>query len=457
MMFMRHMFLPESVRRALDLLYADGYEAFVVGGCVRDDLMGISPHDFDICTSAKPCEILEIFSEYCTIKTGIKHGTVTVLIDHTALEITTFRTEEEYGDSRHPDAVSFVQSFREDAARRDFTMNAIGYAPQIGFVDYYEGERDIQNKLIRTVGDPDARFQEDALRILRALRFSAVTGFAIEENTGRAVHRLASDILKVSSERIYSELTKLICGDYASGVIDEYFDVISLLLPELAPMKGFAQHNPHHLYDVLGHTLKTLEAAPKTPLLRWTMLFHDAGKPFCFTMDSMQIGHFYHHAQISSELANAALHRLRASNRMIERVTTLIRYHDMPIEPDRRMIKKRIALLGKETFFELLEVMRADCRGLAPGYDSRLTDYHTIENTARAVLSDSSCFTLRDLKINGKDLMREGIPSGPIVGNILNALLDEVLEEKTENTGDALMKRALEIARKQNEKTDFGS
>ncbi|MBO5273354.1 MAG: HD domain-containing protein [Clostridia bacterium] len=441
------MSLPQAVLHALETLHNSGYEAYVVGGCVRDHLMGKIPHDYDICTSAMPCETIEVFSGYRTIETGLKHGTVTVLIGDTSLEITTFRTEGEYSDSRHPDAVDFVRSFREDAARRDFTMNSIGYSPHVGIADHYNGVQDIQNKLIRAVGDPETRFKEDALRILRALRFSAVTGFAIEQNTMLAIHKHSADIHNVSSERVFSELTKLICGDYAASVIDEYFDVITQVLPELAPMKDFQQHNPHHIYDVLHHTLKSLEAAPKDSILRWTILFHDVGKPSCFSMDENGIGHFYRHAHVSYEIAGNILRRLRASNNLIDRVSTLIRHHDTPIEINRTTIKKRMASLGEDVFFDLLQVMRADCRGLAPEYHYRLKEYDDIEYIAKEILAEAPCLTIRDLKISGNDLKQNGISPGPLMGRILNILLNEVLDEKTTNEREALIKRALEIER----------
>ncbi len=440
------MVLPEAVKSALDILTDAGYEAYVVGGCVRDYLMGIEPHDYDICTSAIPSEILAVFHAFRTIETGIKHGTVTVIVNEAPLEITTFRTEEGYTDSRHPDSVSFVRNFKEDAARRDFTMNAIGYAPRYGLIDHYGGIEDIHNRVIRAVGEPKIRFKEDALRILRALRFSAITGFAIEPITGKAIHQYAEDIQKISKERIYSEMTRLLCGDHAAEVIDEYFDVITLILPELAPMKGFCQHNPHHIYDVLGHTLKTLEAAPKDPILRWTMLFHDAGKPSCFSMDEGGIGHFYRHAHLSYELADAALHRLRAPNALIEKVTKLIRHHDTPIELLPSVIKKRIASLGDTTFFQLLQVMRADCKGLAPEYHDRLKDYDRLENMAKEIMSEAPCFSIRDLAVNGNDLVNLGISTGPVMGIILKKLLNEVLEETVINEKEALINRALEIA-----------
>ena len=287
--------LPAQVNTALARLHDAGYEAYIVGGCVRDRIMGREPKDYDITTSALPEQTAAVFAGERIIETGMKHGTVTVLLDGEPLEITTFRIDGTYSDSRHPDAVTFTPSLREDLARRDFTMNAMAYSSETGLVDPFGGQADIAAKYIRCVGDPDLRFREDALRILRALRFSSVLGFPIEPETDGAARYLCLLLKKISAERVFSELKQLLCGPDVRRVLLDYAGVLGAVLPEILPMQGFDQRNPHHCYDILEHTAAAVEAMPPEPALRLAALLHDVGKPECFFTDEDGVGHFYGH------------------------------------------------------------------------------------------------------------------------------------------------------------------
>ena len=438
--------IPPYAQTALDRLTAAGYESWLVGGCVRDLLLGRTPGDYDVCTAALPAETEAVFTGERLIETGLKHGTVTVILEGKPLEITTYRVDGGYTDARHPDKVTFTRSLREDAARRDFTVNAMAYHPDRGLWDGFGGQEDLKRRIIRCVGDPETRFREDGLRILRAIRFASVLGFDLEQETGKAVRSTAHLLEKIAPERLSVELSKLLLGPGAGESLRNYSEVLGVFLPELPPMAGFDQRNVHHCFDLLGHTAAAVDAAPPDLLLRLTMLLHDIGKPETFSIGEDGQGHFYGHAKRSVELADDILRRLRYPNRVRERVLTLIRYHDTPLAPEPKQVRRWLNRLGEEAFFQLIEVHKADTLALAPACRERVKTLDETAALARSVLAETPCLTLRDLAVNGHDLMALGI-RGPILGKTLNRLLDRVLEGTLDNSRDALLEGAEEEMR----------
>lgn len=433
--------IPEQVKTALSMLRKSGYEAYMIGGCVRDFLLGQTPKDYDITTSALPEETERVFSGFRVIETGMKHGTVTVLMDKLPLEITTYRIDSDYSDNRRPDSVTFTKSLLEDTARRDFTMNAIAVDENGDIVDYHGGEEDIRNGVIRCVGDPYKRFCEDALRILRAVRFSSVLGFAIEPRTKEAVFANKELLRNISYERIASELVKLLCGQNARGVLMEYVDVLGVPVPELLPMKGFDQHNFHHIYDVLEHTAAAVENVPAEPVLRLAALFHDIGKPSSFSMKD-GIGHFYGHAKVSAQMADDILRRLKFDNATRETVTELVRLHDGIIEQKERSVKRFLQKHGEELFFLILELKRADNLAQAPEFHGRVKELERVRAIGEDILSREECFSLKSLALNGRDLIELGFTPGKDIGACLNSLLDSVVAGDLPNEKAALTEEA---------------
>ena len=431
--------IPDEVKTAISTLAANGFEAYIVGGCVRDSLLGGNPKDYDITTSAEPEEVEKIFGNFRVIETGIKHGTVTVLINKMPLEITTFRIDSDYSDNRHPENVTFTKSLEEDTARRDFTMNALAYNDERGICDFYGGTDDIKNKIIRCVGDADKRFGEDALRIMRAIRFSSVLGFEIEENTKRAVFKNKELLRNISSERIASELVKLLCGANVRKVLMEYIDVLGVVIPELLPMKGFDQKNIHHIYDVLEHTAAAVENIEPTPVLRLTALFHDIGKPECFFMKDGQ-GHFYGHADIGADMTTKILSRLKFDNNTKNTVTKLVKIHDVQIEETDTAVKRCMNKHTPEIFFLLLKMKRADTLAQSPMCRERLEYLDRLEKRANEIINRKACFSMKDLAVNGNDLIKLGVKPGKELGNILKYLLEAVIEGKLPNDKNTLIK-----------------
>jgi len=430
--------INEAVSVAISLLEAKGFEVYLVGGCVRDALLGNEAKDFDLTTNAKPEELCEVFSAYPVIKTGLSHGTLTVLLDGLALEITTFRTECGYLDGRHPDQVHFTASLGEDLARRDFTINAMAYHPKTGLVDIFEGKLDLEARQIRCVGDADARFEEDALRILRALRFASVLGFVIEEDTERALRRHCEGLRRISMERIREELGKMLCGKDAGSILLCYIDVLGEVLPELLPMKGFGQRSKYHCYDVLTHTAVALDHSPPVSLLRWAVLLHDIGKPACFSLDEAGEGHFYGHNKHGAQQADVLLHRLRFDNASREKIVALVRLHDMPLQAEERTLRRWLCRLQPDLFFALLDIKRADNRAQAEVYQSRLEEYDGVEQLARSLLEKEGCLSLKSLALSGMDLLELGY-AGPAIGEALRYLLDAVMDGRAENDRAALI------------------
>ncbi len=436
--------LPDEVKRALDTLHRRGYEGYIVGGCVRDSLMGVPPKDYDITTNALPEQTKEVFKHYRVIETGIKHGTVTVLINRMPLEITTYRIDSEYKDNRHPEFVTFTSSLEEDTARRDFTMNAIAYDEENGIADFHGGHEDIQNKLIRCVGDPDKRFGEDALRIMRAIRFSSVLGFEIEEKTKAALFRNKELLKNISAERIASELIKLLCGRNVYSVLMEYIDILAAVIPELMPMKGFNQNSPHHKYDVWNHTARVVANAGNSPVLRLAALFHDIGKPLSYTEKEGR-GHFYGHAKVSCDITRAVLNRLKLDNYTKDTVLDIIRLHDAQINENKYSIKKFMNRRTPELFFMLLKMKRADDLGKGTDVSERLAALERMEKLGKEILSEQACFSKKDLAVKGGDLIAEGFTPGRELGLILDRLLEEVIAEHLPNEKQALLDWARSI------------
>lgn len=435
--------LPPQVEFALNKLHSAGYEAFIVGGCVRDILRGETPSDYDITTSAEPEQTKAVFKGERIIETGLKHGTVTLLKEDTPLEITTYRIDGDYADNRRPNSVTFTKSLKEDLARRDFTVNAFAYSPQTGIVDAFGGEDDLKNGIIRSVGDADRRFNEDALRIMRALRFSSVLGFTIEAETKKSILKNKSLLKNISAERIATELIKLLCGKNAKQIILEYFEVLEVILPEISGMKGFDQKTPYHIYNLLEHTAVALQNTPPVPSLRLAALLHDIGKVEAFFIDDNGTGHFYGHPKISFEKSKVALKRLKLDNATTDLVLTLVKYHDTQIEPTEKSVKKALNKFTPDLFFKLMEIKKADTLAQNPKH-CRIPQIEKLETIAKEIISKGDCFSLKDLAVNGNDLINIGIPAGKKLGEALELLLEAVINEEVENEKNALLTYLIE-------------
>ena len=439
--------LPSPVRDLIVRLNEGGFSAYVVGGCVRDSLMGLPPHDWDLCTSALPKDMLCLFRDEHVVETGLKHGTLTVVRDHIPYEITTFRVDGAYTDHRHPDSVSFVSDIRGDLARRDFTVNAMAWSPDTGLVDLFGGREDLEKHIIRCVGDAEQRFQEDALRILRALRFAAVYDFAVDPDTASAARRLAPTMKNVAGERIREELLKLLCGRAAGRILREFPEVLGILIPEILPMVGYDQRNHHHSYDLWEHTVRALEGVPPEADLRLTMLLHDTGKPAVCTVDEQGECHYKGHQAESAAIAERVTAGLRLDNASRERVILLVRYHDIPLRTesgetnlDRAFLLHRLNRFGERDLRALFLIHRAD--RIATGYSSPAREDARLKermDALDALLAEQPCFTLKDLAVNGHDLMTAGL-RGKAVGETLQRLLEAVMDGRSENTKDALLK-----------------
>ena len=433
--------IPENANMIINTLISKGYKAYAVGGCVRDSVMGTQPHDWDICTSARPDEILTALGKNNVIESGLKHGTVTVHSGNELYEITTFRADGDYTDNRHPETVKFIRSRREDLARRDFTVNAMAYNDAQGLCDYFGGTDDIRNRIIRCVGDPDKRFNEDALRILRALRFASRLGFEIEQNTAASIRKNAGLLRNISVERIASELAGILDGEYCESILMEYPDVLCVFLPEIKPMIGLEQKNPHHIYDVWTHTVKVISNSPHGRLMRITALLHDIAKPQCASVDENGTGHFHGHPAVGAEMAGRILKRLHFDNDTISKVKLLIKYHDLRPQPEPKYVRRLISKTGTELFVPLMELKRADALGQNPDtiqYKLEYTD--SLERIFRELTADGSEFNIKTLAIDGNDLISLGISPGPEIGRILKAMLELVIEGELENDRDELIK-----------------
>ena len=429
--------LPEEVVFILHTLGKNGFEAFVVGGCVRDSLSGKEPHDWDITTSALPEEVKRCFER--TIDTGIRHGTVTVRVNHQSFEVTTYRVDGEYENNRKPKQVSFTDDITLDLSRRDFTVNAMAYHPVCGLVDPFGGEEDIRRKIIRCVGDPQQRFEEDALRMLRAVRFSAQTGFSIEENTLHAIHRKHTLIANISIERIREELNKILLSDdvmklkilYDTGILRD-------ILPELCDCFETEQHIKYHIYDVGTHSLHVTQNVPKKLYLRWAALLHDLGKPAKKTTDEDGVDHFKGHGEVSVQLAADICRRFKMDNRSTDKILRLIKYHDREIINRKKTVKRAVLDVGEDIYLDLLDLKRGDAKGQNLVWSApRLGHYDELERIYYECKAEQEAFSLRDLAVSGNDIKNMGF-QGKEIGLILSHLLLYILDNPEDNRLDTI-------------------
>lgn len=426
--------LPQAVCAVIERLEACGHTAWAVGGCVRDSLRGVCPNDWDLTTSARPEQMQEIFPHVRL--TGVQHGTVTVLQDDMALEVTTYRGESTYTDGRHPDSVCFLSRVEDDLARRDFTINAMAYHPQRGLCDPFGGQADLQNGVLRAVGDPDARFEEDALRILRGVRFVGKTGFRIEPQTTYAMYRQMYRLETIATERVFMELDALLTSQYVGRALRRYRAVIAVVLPEVAPMFGLCQHNPHHRYDVWEHTVRAVEAVPAQSVLRWVMLLHDSGKPHTYTIDDRGVGHFHGHPDISRTLTEQVMVRLHTANALRKEVTNLVFLHDHPIGQTEQQVRRFLAKHGEDCARKLLSIKKADCTG-QDTFSIHLKELQQTERLVNQICAQAPCLTLHELAVDGHMLCQMGL-SGRQVGAALGWLLEQVVEGTVPNEPGAL-------------------
>lgn len=441
--------IPQSVKLIISILEQNGFEAFAVGGCVRDTILNRNPQDWDITTSALPQQVKSLFHK--TFDTGIKHGTVTVLMKGVGYEVTTYRIDGEYNDSRHPDTVQFTTDLIEDLKRRDFTINAMAYNPTIGLVDAFDGIGDIEKKLIKCVGKPEERFGEDALRILRAIRFSAQIGFDIDEDTLKAAKTMAPALKKISAERIQTELEKLILSDNPNKLIEAYHaGITKVVLPEFDKMMECRQITPYHMYNVGEHTIKVIEHVPKNRLMRWAALLHDVAKPEVMFIDAKNgRTHFKKHAIAGIELATKIMRRLKMDNKTIKTVSRLVASHDdRPTDKGctPEVIRRSVHKIGKDIYKQYLQLAYADFQGKSDygkekGYDGYLYACEQFD----IIMRDNICTSVAEMNISGKDLIAMGCPTGSIIGDILDELLDIVLTEPSANTHENLIQKAAQL------------
>ncbi len=419
--------IPQPVLEVMETLENAGHECWVVGGCVRDHCLGIAPHDYDCCTAALPEQMQEIFAHRRLILAGLKHGTVGVVTEYGPVEITTFRTEGDYSDARHPGWVRFVRNLREDLARRDFTMNAMAYSPRRGFSDPFGGREDLQKGILRAVGDPNLRFREDALRILRGLRFAARFGLEIEEATKAAMHTQLAGLDRLAAERIFAELTGFLCHATAADVLAGT-QMLCRIIPELSPLVGFDQKNPHHEFDIFTHTARVLEAVPPRVELRLAALLHDVGKPPCFSLDETGVGHFYDHAKVGAELADAILRRLKSPTALRETVVFLVGHHMNRYPVEVKNARRCLSRHGLRRMEQLCDLQAAD--GMAQNGWRELL---------RTVSAQEGELSLKTLALQGRDLIALGCAPGPELGATLKDLLGRVLSGEVPNEREALL------------------
>lgn len=430
--------LPREGMFVLERLEQRGFESWFVGGVVRDLLRGAEAHDSDLASAATPQDVIAAFPDDPVLTTGARHGTVTVVVDHVPVEVTTFRTETTYADSRHPDEVRFASKLEDDLSRRDFTVNAMALHPTRGLVDLFGGREDLRRGVIRCVGDPAERFREDALRILRALRFASKLSFCLDAATADAARRGKGSLSLLSRERVQSECTGLLCGENVRQVIVSYYDILSQPFPFLSAMAGFDQHNEHHCFDLLGHTAAVVGAIAPVPRLRLAALLHDCEKPACFSLDADGVGHFYGHASRGAKTAETLLRGLKYDNATLARVPLLVKWHDAPLEETPRMLKRRLNQMGEDALRDLLALQRADTLGLAPRYHDRLAHFDRLEAMLDEVLAQDACFSVKKLAVSGNDLKELGL-RGREIGQAQRRLVDAVIDEKVKNEKDALL------------------
>ena len=431
--------LPKQVKKIIETLEQAGYEAYAVGGCIRDSVLGRKPNDWDITTSARPMETKALFRR--TVDTGLKHGTVTVLMDGEGYEVTTYRIDGEYEDGRHPKEVLFTSDLVEDLRRRDFTINAMAYNEKDGMVDAFDGMGDMERMIIRCVGDAGERFTEDALRILRAVRFSAQLGFSIEEKTREAVMRLAGNLAKISAERIQTEMIKLLVSPHPEELRTAWeTGITAVILPEFDVLMETEQNTPHHRYTVGEHTLHALENVREDKVLRLAVLFHDMGKPQVRTVDETGRDHFKGHPVSSERIAEEVLHRWRLDNDTLNKVKRLVKYHDLRPALNQKSVRRMICRVGEDMFPMLLEVQRADILAQSSyGQEEKLHDLDEVNRIYHEILEECQCLSIKDLAVGGRELIADGMKPGKELGQMLALLLDHVLEEPQHNTKEYLL------------------
>ena len=433
--------IPAGAARILKVLEANGYEAYVVGGCVRDSLLGKQPHDWDITTSALPLQVKALFSR--TIDTGLKHGTVTIPSGREAYEVTTYRIDGEYLDGRHPSEVTFTASLREDLKRRDFTINAMAYNEKDGLQDFFDGISDLETHRIRAVGDPRKRFEEDALRILRAVRFSAQLGYTVEEETLRAMRTLAPTLARISAERIAAELEKILVSPHPDRLRMAYeCGITAVILPEFDRCMETPQNNPHHIYNVGEHTMCALMQARPDRILRTAILLHDVGKPLCRSTDEKGIDHFYGHPEAGAKIAEEILRRLKSDNETRRKTVQLVRCHDREIRLTPAGVRQAIVRIGEDLFPLLLEVKEADMLAQSTfRREEKKAHIGRVRELYAEILEHKDCLTLRDLAVNGNDLIKYGLRPGKEMGRILHEMLEDVLAEPSHNDREYLLQK----------------
>lgn len=437
--------LPKKVQYIIQTLEDAGYEAYAVGGCVRDSLLGREPDDWDVTTSAAPMQIKSVFQR--TIDTGIQHGTVTVMLEHEGFEVTTYRIDGEYEDSRHPKEVIFTQNLVEDLKRRDFTINAMAYNDRSGIVDEFGGVDDLNNGIIRCVGDARERFSEDALRMMRAVRFSAQLGFDIDDATKNAITELAPTLKNISAERIQVELIKLLVSPNPDYIRTAYeLGITKIIMPELDAAFETEQNNPHHIYTVGEHLMKALTCIRADKALRIAALLHDIGKPRTKTTDEDGIDHFYGHAQLGEKMAVDILKRLKFDNDTITKVRNYVKYHDYEIDTTPKAVRRALNKIGEEYFSQILEIKLADMLSQSLyKREQKQQILDEIEEIYKDILEKQQCVSLKTLEVTGNDLMNAGVPQGKRVGEILHILLEDVLENPKHNTFEYLIDKTNEI------------
>ncbi len=437
--------IPDYARDIIERLNEHGYEAYVVGGCVRDRLIGREPNDWDITTSALPQQVKKLFGK--TIDTGLQHGTVTIMIGKEPIEVTTYRIDGEYEDNRHPKSVAFTNHLIEDLKRRDFTINAMAYHHEKGLVDAFDGMADLEKGIIRCVGEAHERFNEDALRMLRAIRFAAQLNYALDEGTGQAIIDLAELIQHVSMERVHVELGKLLISNHPGRFIDIYkYGLMPYVMPEFIPCIGNGQNHPYHYYPIGEHIIRSVEAIKAEKSLRWTMLLHDIGKPRKKYTDHEGIDHFYGHEKQSADMANDILCRLKFDKKTLNKIVKLIECHDIRLEDRPKMIRRAVKKVGSDLFDDFLCVKEADIRAQHPDkLQERLVTLAKVKAIWQKIQEEEHCVSMKDLKINGRDLMEHGIKEGKEVGEILYQLLDRVIDEPALNNKDTLLHMVEEL------------
>jgi len=441
------MVLPEHIIRCTERLEKAGYAVYAVGGCVRDDCLGRPPHDFDLCTSALPEQTEAVFADYPLQLEGKQHGTVCVVTEAEVVEITTFRAEGPYSDNRHPDWVRFVSQVELDLARRDFTINAMAWSPVRGYADPFHGREDLEKGLLRTVGDPWQRFREDALRILRGVRFASRYGLSLDPETEKAMFALAPTLQNLAQERIYDELNRIL-PLLSGGDMIRFAPVLTEAIPELKPMVGFDQRSPHHAYDLYTHVAHVLDKMPADLELRWAALLHDVGKVPTFSQDSTGRGHYYDHAKVGAEMASEILRRFRATTALRTRVVTLIRQHMTRLKPARTELWYSLKELGWDTVRKCLTLQEADMSSKGVPNPKEQLRYHKVRRYLDQLEADNVCISIKELAVSGRDLMALGY-QGTAVGYKMRELLDLVMTEQVENTKEALLAR-LEMEKGEN-------